>query len=145
MEILTTEQREGYELRTIRYAADEGGPCEAVGAFTPAGHFIGDERDARHLIEQLGIAPELRVPENETCSIGFCAREQRWYGWSHRAIAGFGVGDVAKEGDACTEPGVTAAYLALHPEANIAVPVGFVARTLDDAKRMACAFAESVS
>ena len=36
-------------------------------------------------------------------------------------------------------------YVKEHPEADISVPVGFVANTLEDAKRMALAFAESVS
>ena len=55
----------------------------------------------------MGIAPELtpkcrdQLDEHPkiTCSIGFCQREQKWYGWSHRAIYGFGIGSTIKKGD----------------------------------------------
>ncbi len=32
-------------------------------------------------------------------TIGFSEKEQKWYGWSHRAIYGFSVGDKIKKGD----------------------------------------------
>jgi hypothetical protein len=32
-------------------------------------------------------------------SVGFSEKEQKWYGWSHRAIVGFGVGDKIFEPD----------------------------------------------
>lgn len=46
-----------------------------------------------------GIVPELRKPDHRVPSIGFSEKEQKWYGWSHRAIYGFGVGSVVKKGD----------------------------------------------
>jgi len=36
-------------------------------------------------------------------SIGFSEKEQKWYGWSHRAIAGFGIGSTVKRGDCAYE------------------------------------------
>jgi len=36
--------------------------------------------------------------------IGFSEPNQKWYGWSHRAIAGFGIGDECKEGDCAYVP-----------------------------------------
>ncbi len=36
--------------------------------------------------------------------IGFNPNEQKWYGWSHRAIFGFGVGDECKKGDCSYRP-----------------------------------------
>lgn len=68
-------------------------------------------------------------PEHSVTSIGWSPKDQKWYGWSHRAIYGFGVGDIVKEGSVCAE------YL----------PVGFKAKNLKDAKKMATAFARSVS
>lgn len=62
-------------------------------------------------------------------SIGFSEDEQKWYGWSHRAIYGFGIGYEVKEGD------VVAGDL----------EVGFKCKTLDDCKKVAKAFAEGVS
>lgn len=67
------------------------------------------------------------VPEGG--SIGFSEKEQKWYGWSHRAIYGFGIGSKVKKGDA-----------GYNPEKG-----EWVAKTLDDAKKMAIDFAEGVS
>lgn len=77
--------------------------------------------------------------------IGFSEKEQKWYGWSHRAIYGFGVGYIAKKGDCVTTSGWTDDYLAKHPEADLSVKVGFRVKNMEDAKKCAIAFAESVS
>jgi len=37
-------------------------------------------------------------------NIGFNPEQQKWYGWSHRAIFGFGVGSECKEGDCHYRP-----------------------------------------
>lgn len=81
----------------------------------------------------------------KVASIGFSEKEQKWYGWSHRAIYGFGIGYIAKDGDSCTTSGWTDDYLKEHPERDLSVPVGFEVKTLEDAKKVAIAFAESVS
>lgn len=122
-------------------------------AFTPTGDYIGSPKNAYHLCKVRGIKPESRLPvdstanngKGRTASIGFCEKEQKWYGWSHRAIYGFKVGDEVKEGDCTAESGWIDEYLAEHPEEDLSLPVGFVSQTLDDTKRMAIAFAESVS
>ena len=121
-----------------------GSVVENLSCFTPAGHRIGTEREAAMLYAR-GIAPEKRSSDHEMCSIGFAKDQQKWYGWSHRAIWGFRVGDVVSEGDCTAASGWTDEYLAEHPEADLSLPVGFTARTLDDARRMAVAFADSVS
>lgn len=61
-------------------------------------------------------------------NIGFSEKEQKWYGWSHRGRCGFEVGDEIEEGDLTG-----------------GLPVGFKAKTLEDAKAMAIAFADAVS
>ena len=91
-----------------------------------------------------GIKPEKVNPDESVCSIGLCAYENKWYGWSHRAIYGFTIGDIVKEGDCTASSGWTDEYLADHPEEDLSLPVGFEAKSLDDARRMAIAFAESV-
>ena len=55
------------------------------------GGYIGLEETAE-LLEKRGIAPQKSETSDNVCSIGFCEKEQKWYGWSHRAIFGFGVG-----------------------------------------------------
>ena len=114
-------------------------------AYTLAGQYIGTPDVAAFLCGKRGIAPETITPNGKVCCIGFSGRDQKWYGWSHRAIYGFKIGDVAAEGDCVCSSGWTDAYLAEHPEDDLSLPVGFEAKTLDDAKRMAIAFAESVS
>lgn len=73
-------------------------------AYTPAGDYIGSEKTAKLLCEKYGIAPELAEPNNNVCSIGFSEKDQKWYGWSHRAIFGFGIGSECKKGDCAYTP-----------------------------------------
>lgn len=114
-------------------------------AYTPTGDYIGNKKTAHFLCTKRGIKPEKISPScNKVCSIGFCEAEQRWYGWSHRAICGFGIGDIVKEGDCTASSGWTDEYLKEHPEEDGSLPIGFQAKDLNDARRMAVAFAESV-
>ena len=143
----TRRYKAGYE---VRYELVDGkefsmDDFKMRSAYTPSGDYIGDPKMAYALCKKRGIAPEKARSDHNVCSIGFNAEEQKWYGWSHRALYGFGVGDVAEEGDCCTTSGFTEEYTAAHPDEVIAVPVGFKAKTLADARRMAEAFAESVS
>jgi len=59
-------------------------------------------------------------------------------------VGAFGVGHVVEEGYGEASSGSTNEKLEGHPEANLSVPIGFEVKTLDDAKRCAIAFAESV-
>lgn len=72
-------------------------------------------------------------------------KEQKWYGWSHRAIYGFGIGDIVEEGDCTATSGWSNEHLKKHPKDDLSLPIGFEAKSLDDAKRMAIAFADNVS
>lgn len=121
--------RAGYVVRRELVAMVGNPAVEMSVAYTPDGHYIGDPKWARRLIVERGIRPQLSTPDSSVCSIGYNMRERKWYGWSHRAIYGFRVGSVVTK-DSCT--------------ADV-LPVGFRAKTLADAKRMAEAFAESVS
>ena len=114
-------------------------------ARNPQGDYIGTPKNAAYLCGTLGIKPEKAELDHNVCSIGFSPKDGKWYGWSHRAIYGFKVGDVVKEGDCTAEEGLIEEYLADHPEERKALPVGFVAKTVDDARTMAVAFAASVS
>ena len=65
-------------------------------------------------------------PCGEGMGVGFSEKEQKYYGWSHRAIYGFGIGHTVKEGHMPTK------Y------------VGQTAKTLEDCKKFAKAFASEV-
>jgi hypothetical protein len=113
------------------------------------GQYVGDEDFGRYLYKKGIIDPEtMPAPEGHdpyrVCSIGWCESEQKWYGWSHRAMYGFGIGNVVEEGDCTTSSGWTEECLKDHPSWDRSLPVGFTAKTIDDCKLMAIAFAESV-
>jgi len=146
MKVLSVRKyRVGYEVRTEEVVMGDCPPVVMKSAYTvPAGDYVGDSKFAHRLIVQRGIMPEKADSSHNACSIGFCAKEQRWYGWSHRVMCGFGIGAVVEEGDCTAGSGWTPEYLAEHPEDNKGLPVGFVAQSLDDARRMAVAFADSV-
>lgn len=137
----------GYEVRTelVEGKDFECEDFEIKSAYTMGDQYIGDPKTAHQICTKLGIKPEKSKESHSVCSIGFCEEKQEWFGWSHRAIHGFGVGSEVAEGDCCASSGWTPAYLQEHPEEDHSLPVGFKAENLDDAKKMAIAFAESVS
>jgi hypothetical protein len=137
----------GYEVREELRDGKEYNTKDFVVklAYTPNGDFIGDSKDAYFLCVRKGIKPEKAKKDHSACSIGFCEKEQKWFGWSHRAIYGYKIGDVVKKGDCTNSSGWTDDYLIKHPEEDRSLPIGFKANNLDDCKKMAIAFAESVS
>lgn len=104
---------------------------EQTWAETLAGDYIGSTDLADRICVERGIAPEKRSPEHSVCSVGWCEREQKWYGWSHRAIYGFGIGSTVKKGDC--------AYVAATPEGLIDSYAEFFADLgMADEKRAEC-------
>lgn len=123
--------RAGYEVRKELCDGKEfsdGKSFEMTSAYNPKGDYIGDPRFAHHLCVQRGIIPEKSSPGHSVCSIGYCPQKRKWYGWSHRAILGFGVGSKIKKGD-CRDR----------------LPIGFECKTLADCRRRAIDSARSVS
>jgi len=58
------------------------------------GIWIGDAKTALLLCKKKGLRNlQGRSPTGGIAVIGFNESEQKWYGWSHRAICGFGLGD----------------------------------------------------
>lgn len=124
-----TYKKWGYQL--IHYMTTGHGisttPFSMCSAFTyPGGEYIGNSKDAHRLCAKRGIKPEFisgppeppMTPAEEAkrllmkedrlhmypCSIGFCERENKWYGWSHRAIYGFTVGSKVEKGHCAYVP-----------------------------------------
>lgn len=60
---------------------------------------VGMEDELSFLLKR-GITEQIQGSEGEhnTCCIGFNPIKQKWYGWSHRAICGFGIGSKCKQG-----------------------------------------------
>lgn len=60
---------------------------------------VGMENDLNFLLK-LGVTDQIQsINGGNSSRIGFNPIEQKWYGWSHRAIYGFGIGSECKKGD----------------------------------------------
>ncbi len=66
---------------------------------------VGLESDLKFLLKK-GIIKELQSASGSgrTVSLGFNPEENKWYGWSHRAIYGFTIGSTCKPGDCHYRP-----------------------------------------
>jgi hypothetical protein len=137
-----------YRLLIENWSIDEDGSekTEMLAAYSSDGGYIGDINWLMNLVGKRGIKPQKISEESNTCSIGFCEEDQKWYGWSHRAIFGFGIGHVSREEDCQTTSGWTEECLLENPHLREEItPVGFECKTLDDCKKVAISFAKSVS
>ena len=98
-EVLEEEDFSGYLLRTEIVDTDFEDTKEKTvwkQAYAKDGSYIGDPAFARKWYNEYGIVPEA-IPDHGVASIGFSAKDGKWYGWSHRAAVGFGVGDMVFE------------------------------------------------
>lgn len=69
-------------------------------------YYVGDLDQMNWLIK-CGITEQLQPASGDhscTCSIGFNPTEQKYFGWSHRASYGFGIGSKVKFGDCAYKP-----------------------------------------
>lgn len=122
------------EIVNDRIFGGDGG-LEMVNCYSSdTGHWIGDAKTARLLCKKLGLRQLQKAhPNHCVCSIGFNEKDQKWYGWSHRAIFGFGIGDMFFEEEYGDE------------DTNFSEHGSVPIKTLDDAKMAAINFAASVS
>lgn len=148
---IVSEERRGAILYRVEIWEMEGFPATHMNvAYNLDGDYIGDWAWADKFAGE-GIYPERTDPSHAVCSVGFSSSKGKWYGWSHRACHSFTVGDRVDSADhLCATTGYIDGYLeSLPPEEreqkDKRLPVGFEAKTLADARRMAVAYAESVS
>lgn len=93
----------GYVIRKeiwkiLNDKSDSGTEIES--AYTKDGDYMGNVKTAKFLTEKKGITKfEKRTRTSSVVSIGFNEKEKKWFGWSHRAICGFGIGDKVFEED----------------------------------------------
>ena len=140
MEIRTIKK---FECRKELSSLSDEKPIGMYSFYNDNGKYIGSIGDFGKLVIERGIEPET-YDDNKVCSIGKSTKDGKWYGWSHRAIFGFKVGDIVKAGSCCATSGWTEEYLKDHPDTRV-LPVGFEAKTEEDCKKMAIAFASSVA
>ncbi len=171
-----------YNIHVEKVTYGDSEPFEMRVCRTKEGHYIGDEKVAKMLVEKYGIKPELATADDRVCSIGWSERDKKFYGWSHRAIYGFKIGDKVKPGDCAYKPSTKAEWikdmLRWHNDSHNPIKsymwdeesqtlriqkanrdlssveefhkdyLGegeWEAKTLDDCRKMAMRFAESVS
>lgn len=95
----------GYYLQTdLVTMSPKEEPIEMTSAYNMHGHYIGTAEDAEYLCVDRGIIPELASDTHNVCSVGYSHKDGKYYGWSHRAIHGFGIGDKVKFGDCAYTP-----------------------------------------
>lgn len=87
-----------------------------------------DRKPKVHFKDWLGIEGKSLGKDSTIHSYGKADSDGKWYGWSHRAIHGFGVGDVVKADASGNETGKE-----------------YTIKTDDQAKDAAIAFAKDVS
>ena len=121
----------GYVVRDEYWDSECGNkPTLMTGqAYTPTGDWIGGSKMAYRLCNKMGIAPEKIDPKHCVCSIGYSKKDNKWYGWSHRALYGFTIGSKVKKG-----------HCAYYPEKG-----EWEAKTMEDAKQIAIDFSKGVS
>ena len=54
--------------------------------------------------EEVDFLAKLEITEELTHGVGFSPKDNKWYGWSHRAIYGFTIGSTCKKGDCHYQP-----------------------------------------
>lgn len=140
---MDTEVLEKFECRVENVKCGDDKPTLMFSFYNKEGKYIGSIDNFKRLVIKRGIFPEA-FSDHSVCSIGKSIKDGKWYGWSHRAIYGFKIGDKVKEGDCCASSGWTEEYLKDHSDEQV-LSVGFEAKTEEDCKKMAMAFASSVS
>ena len=89
-------KKAGYRIEIEMIGEKETIPFEII--YSPLGGYVGT-LDWAYKLYKWNILPELMDDESKVCSIGFNEIDQKWYGWSHRAMCGFGVGSSVSRGD----------------------------------------------
>ena len=63
-------------------------PIDMTNGYALDGSYIGDADEARYL-DARGIVAQRRSADATVAAVGFCPGAERWFGWSHRALADF--------------------------------------------------------
>lgn len=128
-----------------------------LSCYTPEGYYLGGIDDAMRYYGSWGLTDVQPVKvaagvecafdaiaRKSACAVGYDPEKKAWVGWSHRAACVFKIGHVVEEGNCEASSGYDQRYIEKHPEMDLSVPVGFEVVTVEDSKRCAIAFAESV-
>ncbi len=85
-------------LQTILLRADTEETYTVESILNKGGDYAGAADSARRFFDKHAIAPEMRTENSGVCTIGWSERDQKYYGWSHRAFHGYAIGDRSSDG-----------------------------------------------
>ncbi len=91
----TKNESDGYVAVTGIFLSYNGEEYQTDYYFSlDTGHWIGDADTALCLCKKKGLR-QIQKAHDQDCvaSIGYNPYQQKWYGWSHRAVFCFGIGD----------------------------------------------------
>jgi len=95
-----------YRLEQVMFSLQE--PDEVMDmkvCYSLDGQYLGNNKTASLLCRKYGIREFVKTAEiQHPACVGFNPVEQKWYGWSHRAIYGFGIGSKVERGDCGYKP-----------------------------------------
>ena len=133
-----------YILQRMLYIREGRRPIVLSSSYTLNGEYIGTQADGKLLVIEKGIMPELNDPADLICSVGFSKKNGGWYGWSHKNIGGFRVGEVIKEGDPSLDCAFERVYLEECGKTNPCFAYNRPIKTLEEAQLIAKAYAKSI-
>ena len=108
------------------------------------GCYVGTLETAHQLLK-LGIYdPKPHRKSTKHCGIGYSSKHKKFYGWNHRSINGYKIGDVLKPGNLATENSWTDEYIQENPHKATALPVGTKLYTIDDCEKAAIAYCYAI-
>lgn len=103
VEILESRIEGPFVIRLERVSVREGSPDPVTleVAYVQYGRYFAYVGDMYKQLLERGITDQIQPARNDStvCTIGFNPTEQSWYGWSHRAMLPFKIGDTVKPGD----------------------------------------------
>lgn len=120
----------------------------AIYSKTDDSYICSEWMDLRSFIAE-GITELIQARKNggKVAQIGFNPTKRKWYGWSHRAGMGFGIGYRIKRGSPILSSGWTkdAPEYKSDMKKRSKYKVGYTTKTLKECKELAILFADSVS
>ena len=91
----------------------------------------------KHFLIEQDFLKKYKIKQ-ESSGLGFSEESQKWYGWSHRALCGFGIGDMLFDEDYSPD-GVNIEKMKFTDRGSVKI------ETLDQAKQAAKNFSSYVS
>jgi len=85
----------GYYIKKEEITYPNTKPFIMYSCYTIDGdYYIGRDEEAKMLTKKRGLTKlQPCSKDSNVVAVGFNEKEQKWYGWSHRAMFGFGIGD----------------------------------------------------